>query len=74
MTKKTASVFKEELIKSEENAKKKDEIFNKLQQMAIQRSIYHPNASGGSGSTGHGFSCDATPIHDESDSDNEWDD
>ena len=41
--------------------------------MAILRSKYHPNASGGSG--GHGFKCDAAPqTKDDDDDDDGWDD
>jgi len=60
---KNSAVYMSEHLKREEDAKKKDQVFNRLQNMAIQRSIYHPNASGGGGGTGHGFKCDATPAH-----------
>ena len=51
--------FRQSIKKSEEESKVKDDTFSRLQNLAIQRSKYHPNASGG----GHGFKCDATPEH-----------
>ena len=51
--------FRQSIEKSEQESKIKDNTFSRLQNLAIQRSKYHPNASGG----GHGFKCDATPIH-----------
>lgn len=60
---KNAAIYMSEHLKKEEDAKKKDQVFTRLQNMAIQRSKYHPNASGGGGGTGHGFKCDATPVH-----------
>jgi coronin-7 len=65
-----ASVFREELNKADDEKKKQEESFLRLQNLAIQRSKYHPNPSGGSG--GHGFKVDAAPVHDD-DSDNDWD-
>ena len=51
--------FRQSIQKSQEESKVKDDTFSRLQNLAIQRSKYHPNASGGS----HGFKCDATPVH-----------
>ncbi len=51
--------FRQSIKKTEEESKVKDDTFSRLQNLAIQRSKYHPNASGG----GHGFKCDATPSH-----------
>ena len=55
----TSSEFKDNIKKAEEEKKEKEDTFTRLQDLAIQRSLYHPNASGG----GHGFRCDATPVH-----------
>merc|ERR1711871_754660 len=51
--------FRDSIRKTETEMKQKEETFSRLQDLAIQRSKYHPNASGGS----HGFKCDATPVH-----------
>lgn len=64
------SSFQQEISNREKEAQKKEDSFNKLQQMALQRAQYHPNASGG----GHGFKVDAAPIHDDDDSDAGWSD
>ena len=62
--------FREDIQKSEQELKKKEDTFAKLQDLAIQRAVYHPNASGGS----HGFKCDVKPVHDSEDvADDEWD-
>lgn len=66
--------FRQSIKKSENELKQKEDTFSRLQDLAIQRSKYHPNASGG----GHGFKCDATPAHMISEDppdveDDEWD-
>jgi len=65
------AVFKDDIQKAENENKKKEDAFTRLQDLAIQRSIYHPNASGGS----HGFKCDAVPVKAETNEveDDEWD-
>jgi len=68
--KRTSVDFKKELEQKEAEDKQRDDMFTRLQTLAIQRSKYHPNASGG----GHGFKVDATPVHDDDDDDNDWDD
>jgi hypothetical protein len=64
--------FKDALKKEEEENKQKEATFNKLQDMALTRAIYHPNASGGS--KGHGFKVDAANMADGEVEDDEWDD
>lgn len=41
------SSFQEDIRRGEEECKKKDEMFDRLQQLALQRAAYHPNPSGG---------------------------
>lgn len=60
-------VFKEEIDKAEKEAQKREETFNKLQQMAITRAKYHPNKSMGIRGVDH------APQHDD-DEDSDWDD
>lgn len=62
--------FRENINKAEEENKQRDAAFSRLQDLALQRSKYHPNPSGG----GHGFKVDAAPVHDDDDSDDGWDD
>jgi coronin-7 len=67
-----AQGFRSALDKQDDENKKREETFQRLQDLAIQRSKFHPNASGGAG--GHGFKVDATPVHDDDDSDGGWSD
>jgi coronin-7 len=68
-----AQQFRNTIDKQEDENKKREETFQRLQELAIQRSKFHPNASGGAG--GHGFKVDATPVHDQDDdSDDGWSD
>lgn len=69
-----AQQFRSTINKQEDENKKREETFQRLQELAIQRSKFHPNASGGAG--GHGFKVDATPVHDthDDDSDDGWSD
>mmetsp|Transcript_818 Transcript_818/g.1377 ORF Transcript_818/g.1377 Transcript_818/m.1377 type:complete len:923 (-) Transcript_818:153-2921(-) len=57
-----ASIFREEINKKEEENRKREESFARLQDMAILRAKYHPNASG------------ADKTADDDDSDDGWDD
>jgi hypothetical protein len=61
--KKRVTVFREALDKEQEENKKREEAFNRLQELAIQRSKYHVNLSGG----------DNKPSADD-ESDDGWDD
>ena len=64
--------FREDIRKSEEENKKKEDAFSKLQGLAVQRSLYHPNASGGGAPVS--AKCDAKPVHDSDDvAEDEWD-
>jgi coronin-7 len=68
-----AQQFRNTLDKQEDENKKREETFQRLQELAIQRAKFHPNASGGAG--GHGFKVDSTPVHDTNDdSDDGWSD
>ena len=67
-----AQQFRDDINKKEDEDKKREETFQRLQDLAIQRSKFHPNASGGS--SGHGFKVDATPVYDDDDSDDGWSD
>jgi hypothetical protein len=67
-TKAQSSVFREELNQKEEEAKKRDAAFNRLQDLAIQRSKYHVNQSGPM--KGQPLQTD----HDDDDSDGGWND
>ena len=63
--------FREDIRKSVEENKIKEDTFSKLQGLAIQRSLYHPNASGGGAVSAK---CDAKPVHDSDDvAEDEWD-
>ena len=63
--------FREQIDKVEEENKQREAEFKRLQDLALQRAKFHPNASGG----GHGFKVDAAPVHDANDSDDDgWDD
>lgn len=64
------SSFREAIDKREQEAKLREEAFNKLASMAISRAVYHPNNSGG----GHGFKVDAKPQHDDDSDEADWDD
>jgi len=66
------NVFRDEIKKAEEEKDRRENSFSRLQSMAIQRSMYHPNSSGGSKPVS--AKCDATPVHDEDDDDGGWDD
>jgi len=63
----SARVMREHIQEEEEKEKAREEVFSKLQNMAIQRSKFHPNVSMGV------KGVDATPIYD-SESDDDWDD
>ena len=63
--------FKTALEKNEEEKKAKEDTFSKLTNLAIQRSKYHPNASGGA--QGHGFKVDHAIIDGGEIEDDEWD-
>jgi coronin-7 len=69
-----AQEFRNVIDQKQDENKKREETFQRLQELAIQRSKFHPNASGGEG--GHGFKVDATPVHDanDDDSDDGWSD
>ena len=62
--KQKVEIFREAINKEEEEGRKREEAFNRLQELAIQRSKYHVNLSGG----------DAKKQADEEDSDDGWDD
>jgi coronin-7 len=64
----TARVMREQIHDEEQKEKEKEAVFSKLQNMAIQRSKFHPNKSMGV------KGVDAVPIHDSDDSDDDWDD
>lgn len=60
-------IFREELNQKEEEAKKREAAFNRLQDLAIQRSKYHVNQSG---------PMKGQPLQAENDEDSDggWDD
>lgn len=72
-SKSKVSSFKADLLKQEEDKRNKEAMFDKMQQMALQRAQYHPVASGGGASSGKPSANESKDGKDD-DSDGGWDD
>jgi coronin-7 len=68
-SKRQSTIFREEINKQEAESKQRDEAFSRLQNLAIQRSNYHPNPSHIVKAKG-----EAQPVADDDHSDDGWGD